>query len=467
MKILSFILLLALAGCVPKPFVFKPENDLVPSRWETRARQAQEGNSTFWIESFGDDALKQAILAAWRNNPDLLATAERVLASGEEAVIAGASLFPAARADVSGTRSKRNLIGFNFPGGETSFTTKSFSSGINLSWELDFWGRIRDLRHSARKRFEGSQADYEAARLSLAGQVAKGWFALAESSAQLGILRKTTETYSKNQAYVSDRFDRGLQPSRLEKDLATSILANARANLAKGRLIHEANLRALCLLLGEYPSIDRDRNESRPLPLLSLPPRPPTPTETLARRPDLRAARMNMEASGFDLKASGKSLLPSFSILGGPGSRAGEFNDLLDERFRTWEVAGSVSQSIFQGGRLMAGTRRAKAIQKGAVENYKSAILKAFAEVENALSAENLLVQEEQSLELAVQASTSAAQISWERYQRGVENIFNALENQRRSFEAESRLLSVKKERIHNRINLYLALGLDALPEKQ
>ena len=93
----------------------------------------------------------------------------------------------------------------------------------------------------------------------------------------------------------------------------------------------------------------------------------------------------------------------------------------------------------------MAGTRRAKAIQKGAVENYKSAILKAFAEVENALSAENLLAQEEQSLELAVQASTSAAQISWERYQRGVENIFNALENQRRSFEAESRLLSVKK----------------------
>ena len=174
-----------------------------------------------------------------------------------------------------------------------------------------------------------------------------------------------------------------------------------------------------------------------------------------------------MEASGFDLKASGKSLLPSFSILGGPGSRAGEFNDLLDERFRTWEVAGSVSQPIFQGGRLMAGTRRAKAIQKGAVENYKSAILKAFAEVENALSAENLLAQEEQSLELAVQASTSAAQISWERYQRGVENIFNALENQRRSFEAESRLLSVKKERIHNRINLYLALGLDALPEKQ
>ena len=128
-------------------------HEVAPATWSSTTspgNQSSERNQTFWLEHFPDPALSQAIRKAWISNPSLLAMAERVLASGEDVIVAGASLYPTAKADLSGSRSKRNLIGFNFPNGETSFTSKSFNAGINLSWEVDLWGKLRDRRNSAK-----------------------------------------------------------------------------------------------------------------------------------------------------------------------------------------------------------------------------------------------------------------------------------------------------------------------------
>jgi len=115
---------------------------------------------------------------------------------------------------------------------------------------------------------------------------------------------------------------------------------------------------------------------------------------------------------------------------------------------------------------LRAAQRQAKAIQAAAWGQYRSTALRAFAEVENLLAAEIRLAEQEKLIELAAQSSEQAAKLSWERYQRGVEAIFNALENQRRAFDARSRAFTIRKQRLHNRIDLYLALGLSPLGEK-
>jgi len=456
-------------GCMPSSSTGERTLDeIAPVTWSTETsagNQNSDGNQTYWIERFEDPKLNQAIRKAWISNPNLLAMAERVLASGEDVVVAGANLFPSAKADLSGSRSKRNLIGFNFPSGETSFTSESFNSGINLSWELDLWGKLKDYRNSARTRFKVTQAEYEAARLSLAGQIAKTWFEIIESEGQLRVARDTSATYSQNQAFIQDRFEKGLA-SALDNDLAQSTLSSAKANLARRNRAHQLMIRKLELLLGEYPAGIVDRNHSGELPRLSLASIPPSPTEALERRPDLKASRLKVEASGIDVGVSRKNLLPSLSIAGGPGSRSGEFANLLEQRFRIWEVTGAVSQPLFQAGRLRAQIRKTKALRQAAAENYKAVALQAFSEVENALSGEHFIRDEETQLAEAAKASESAAKLSWERYQRGVEGIFNTLDAQRRAFEAESRLLFVRKERIFNRINLYLSLGMDALPDK-
>ncbi len=180
-------------------------------------------------------------------------------------------------------------------------------------------------------------------------------------------------------------------------------------------------------------------------------------------RHDLNSARLKVQSTGLDLKVANKNLLPSFTLTGAPGSRSDNFSDLVDQKFRVWDISGAVSQPIFQGGRLRAGIRKSEALQKSALFELKAVILRAFFEVENSLSAEIHLANEETKLQQSSIAYANAAELSWKRYQRGVEGIFNALDTRRRSFEAESRFLLLKKERILNRINLYLAIGMEAI----
>ena len=468
-NILSFLFITTIwYGCMPTRT--KPVDPLagseIPVEWESLDQNisvSDDQNVTYWMESFENKWLNEAVYTAWSANPGLVAMAEQTLARGEEAVIAGASIIPQANVGVSGSKSKRNLIGFGFPNGSTSFTSESFSSGINLSWEVDLWGKLRDQRNSAKKRFEGAQADYEGARLSLAGQVARAWYGIVESEQQLALAEQMTDTFEKNQAFIANRFANGLASS-LENDLATSALASSQATETMRERRRNAQVKELEAFLGEYPKGNLDRNFSDSLPELALAPLPPTPAQAMENRPDLQAAHLQLEASGYDLSAAKMNLLPSVSLSGGPGSRSEEFGDLLDNRFRTWDISGSVTQPLFNGGRIRANIRRSEALRKVAEANYRAVALRAFTEAETLLANESFLQKEEDYLKNASMAAQTAAKTSWDRYQRGVQGIFDTLESQRRAFDAESRLLSSRKERIFNRINLFLALGTPALP---
>ncbi len=466
--------LLFIAGCLPvRQNQPKQQEEMAPPRWTTKIefqKDLPEGNQTFWIDSFENPRLTKAVREALSKNPDILGTVERVIAAGEIAVANGADVYPSVQADLSGTRSKRNLIGFNFPNSNSSFTSKSFNSGINVSWEIDLWGKRRDIRNLAKKRFQATREELEAARLSLAGQVAKAWFDRIENEGQVRLAQETAKTYSQTQSFIENRFEKGLglglggQASALDNHLANSSLHSANANLSLRKRILAASLKRLDVLLGSYPeTASTEQNSTSALPSLDLIAKPPSPSQALAQRPDVKASVLEIQASGLELGVAQKNLLPSFTIAGGPGSRSEEFNNLLDQKFRVWEVSGAISQPIFQGGRLRAQVRKSEALQRAAVQNFKSTALRAFAEVETALSAELFMQAEEAHLKKAALAAETAADLTWDRYQRGVEGIFNTLEAQRRSFEAESRLLALKKERLHNRIDLYLALGMKAL----
>ena len=455
-------------GCIKSMKEVKTSDlaEIRPESWtslENNSSTLLRGKEKYWVKSFKNKWLDEAIYTAWSSNSDLISKAEMTLAEGEQATIAGASLLPQASIGLSGSRSRRNLIGFNFPNGSTSFTSESFTSGFNLSWELDLWGKLRDQRNSAKKRFELAQVEYEGARLSLAGQVARMWFAITESDQQINLARKMTDTFEKNKEFVANRFANGLATS-LEHDLATNALAGAKATELKRLRIKNQLTREYESLLGQYPQGNDDRNFSDKLPGLSLPHFPPTPAQAMLSRPDLQAALLQLEASGLDLSAAKMSLLPSISFSGGPGSRAEEFGDLLDQKFRTWEVSGSFTQPIFNAGRLRANIRRNKALLNAAEARYRFIALRAFTEIETLLTNELFLQEEETHLMNAANSARKAAQTSWDRYQRGLLDIFDTLDSQRRAFEAESRLLDLSKERVFNRIQLFLALGTPALP---
>ena len=460
-----FVLALITSGCVshqpdkksPKPFEDVPDRW---ASWDTNISEPQK--QIFWADTFNDPLLSQAIRTAWSGNPLLISQAEQTLARGEEAVIIGANLSPQANLGVSGSRSKRNLIGFNLPNGSTSFTSNSFNAGLNIGWEIDLWGKLKSQKESAKKHFERASQDYEGARLSIAGQVAKTWFEIIENHQQTILARQTMEIFGTNQSFVANRFQKGLATS-LENDLATSAFASAQASHSMRLRAKSQSIRNLQSLLGVYPDGELDWNVSQELPQLSLLALPSTPTTALENRPDIISSRLQLEASGFDLSASRLSRLPSLSITGGPGSRAENFEDLLDNQFQTWEVGGSLTQPLFQGGRIKAQIRRADALKQSSLANYRATALRAFTEVENLLFNESRLQAEEAYLQTASTAAKSASQISWDRYQSGLQDIFDALDSQRRFFDSESSLLNIRKQRAINRVNLFLGIGLPAL----
>jgi len=464
-----FIILpsLLLLSCQTRKLEQIPITDSkIPDNWSTKIKKlSSDNNQTFWAESFNIQRLTELITLAQKKNPDLISLTELTIATGEGATIAGTKLMPIVNAELTGSRTKRNLIGFNFPDSSTSFTTNSFSSGINVSWELDLWGKIKDSHSSSLKRFNATLADLSAARLSLSGQVAKTWFAGLENSLQIKLTQKTVNTYAQNRSFINERYRKGLATA-LEQNLAEASYQSSLSILAQRERRRNQLAQSLQLLTGEYPSGKLDFNASENLPDLRLPQLPPIPSKVIQSRHDLTSAFMTLEAAGLDLKIAKKNLLPSFTLIGGPGSRAESIKDLLDEKYRVWDISGGISQPIFQAGRLKAGIRKAKAMQNSALANLKTLTLRAFSEVEDSLNSDILLEEEENSLETASQALSKAAEICWERYQKGVIEIFDTLDTQRRSFDAQSRLLQLKKDRVFNRINLYLAIGMDAIPNE-
>ena len=456
---------LILSGCLAPKVGKKPALQLTPpTEWESNVSTTDKTRSAEgWAFQVGGDELNALVDRALSDNPSLLAMNERLIAQGEQATILGAQILPSAQAEVTGSRSKRNLVGF-IPGSSTSFTSNSFTSGLNIRWELDLWGKLADARDSAEKSFRAGEMELQGAKISLAGQVAKAWYEVIEGTQQVMLAKKSAESFAQNQNFVGERFSKGLA-NALDQKLAQTGTANAQAKTLalQGQL--DASKRRLNILLGQYPSVSLDQNLSAGSNLLPLEVYQSSPGSLLANRPDLLAAEQKAQASGLDLSVARKNFFPSLSVSGGPGSRSDEFENLLDNNFRTWGINGSLSQPLFNGGRLRAAHRQAKAMQAAAWADYRSHALNAFVEAENVLAAEIRLAEQETLIELAAQSAEDASKLSWERYQRGVEAIFNALENQRRAFDARSQVYLIRKQRVHNRIDLHLSLGQSPLSE--
>lgn len=370
-----------------------------------------------------------------------------------EARIAGADRLPSASFGLEGARQQISTFGPSTTGG---VIFENYNLGPNLSWELDLWGRLRDQSAAALARIEVSEAELQAARLSLAARVAKAWFNLVEARQQVEEASRTAESYRQNLKTLESRFQRGLS-SGLDLRQTRTLAANAQADLTSRKRSLDAAKRNLETLLGRYPG-------AAVRPDASLPPLPAAipaglPAELIQRRPDLIAAERRLAAADREWTARKKDLLPRISLTASGGTSSQEFNNLLDRDFSVWSLAGNLSQPLFQGGRIVANIDRAASLQEQARAAYRDAALKAFLEVETTLAAEAYLKNEYTQLKTATDAANATETQAWEDYRRGSTDFLNVLDSQRTAATARARLIRAKNLLVQNRIDLYLALG--------
>jgi NodT family efflux transporter outer membrane factor (OMF) lipoprotein len=459
MKNRWFVSLLLVAGCVKAPPVETPVLPVqAPEAWTTGQEVSSELDPEWW-RTFGDEGLNRVVTEALETNYDLAVAAARLEQASADAKVAAADLYPQVGVNFGASRRKQNFIGFPIPGSESrvlSSTSTNLGLSVEASWEIDLWGRLAAQARASLASYQASAADVDGARLSIAGRTVKAWFAAAEAVEQLRLAEATLSSFQGSTNEVRQRYEAGIRPS-LDYRLSLANLAAAEANLFTRQQQLDLAKRQLEVLLGRYPGADIRTPEA----LGATPPviPPGLPAQLVARRPDLAAAERRLAASGELVSVARAARYPRISLTASGGTATSALTSLLDGSFGVWSLVGNLAQPIFEGGRIRANIERAEAGEDEGLAAYINAVLTAYLEVERSLAAEVFLAERETALAEASGQSTAAERLADDRYRSGLEGYVTVLESQRRSFDAESALISVRRVRLDNRVDLFLSLG--------
>ena len=438
-----------LSGCATMPALFSPPplKAEIPENWIAEHNQGEVSGA--WWQEFNDPILNAFINEAILSNHDLAAAAARIETAQAEARVAGADLYPQIQGGTNAARSKQvTALGDTI--------SNSYGVSLDVSWELDVWGRIRSGTSAAISDLQAQEAEYAAAALSLAAQTSKAWFAVVEAQSQLNLANETVESFRKTAKQAANRVDAGVQ-SPTDKYLTEANVSSAEALVQQRTETLKRSVRQLEILLGRYPAGQIDSASALP----SVPALPDTgiPSELISRRPDLMAAERRLAAADKRIDASKAALLPRLSLTGSTGTMSDQFGDLLDGNFLGWTIASNLIQPLFQGGRLRAQIKGAEGRAQEAAERYAQLALSAFGEIETSLSVDENLRLREDAQKRTAAAAGEAARIANNRYGQGIETLLSVLEGQRRQLDAQGAVLSAHRQRLENRVDLYLALG--------
>ncbi len=421
-----------------------------------------------WWTAFDDPLLSRLIVEGLEHNSSLHAAARNVDAALAQARLDGVARRPELEASLDPGRRRQNtaqsglaealpvpLPGFE-PGAVRSFTYTSWGLALNVRWEIDLWDRLGALKAASLAEAAAVGADFDGARLSIAGQLAKVYFGLIEAGQQVELAERTVASREQTRGRVEARYRRGVATA-LEVRQARVQVAAVAASLAARQQTLDGLRRQMEVLLGRYPAGEIVAEAL--LPELPPLPEPGVPAALLARRPDLQAAEYRATAASARLRAASRALYPSFTLNGSAGTAGGDLRDLLDGDFSVWSVAAGLLQPLLSGGRLRAGRDLVEAGLGAAEANWLDTALRAFAEVESGLAADRLLRERRMSLERAARESREAMRLAEGRYRQGLVGYLQVLDSQRTSFDAESRLLAARRQQLESRTDLILALG--------
>ncbi len=416
--------------------------------------QAREGVAfsveNGWLDDLKINGLSKFVDEVLLNNPNYNEVAFRMRAAGYNADVAEGRLLPRVSGSTNASRT-----GVENP---IQNTSNNFTVGLNASWEADVWGKLSSSSAAARSNYEVAEHDYYGARLSLAAQVAQGWFDVIEAKQQLDLATRTVENFERTTNIINNRFKRGLTTG-LDLRLSITNLEAAKASEKQREAAYRQVIRRIELLAGRYPSAMMNISGEIPDNIMEIP--TGVPLDILERRPDLQAAKSRLFAAGYRTQAAEKALLPSFSITASGNNSSEEFGELLKFDNVFWNLVGGITQPIFQGGQLRYAAKAEQMNFEAQKQNYAQTLLRAFKEVEDAIDNDKSLAARVDHTEQAARNAVAAEEVALDQYSQGLIRISTLLQSQRSSLTQQSQLLNIKKQRINNRIALYLSLGGD------
>lgn len=441
----------ALTACVGEPYS-RPDLT-VPSQYRFALAQSQSPADTVWWTRFGDPTLDALVTEALANNQDLRIAAARVDQFEGAKVTTRAPLFPAiGYSGTTGEESRSELV--YGPGADQA---RSFSSaGVTAGWELDVWGRVRNLTAAADADWRASEADRRATVLQLVSAVVSGYVTLRSLDDQLETSERTLETRRQALDVFEKRYKGGVI-SKVELSQARSQYEVAAAAIPalEQRIARQEN--ALSVLVGRYPG---PVLRGKPLMDLGTPVVPAgLPSELLTQRPDVVSAEQSLIAANARVSAARALYFPSISLTGLLGVASLDLDELFDTGSGTWNYSGSITGPIFQGGAVLGTNRQAEAQRKQLLANYEKTVKRAFADVDDALVATQTTAERSAAQRRQVEALRDYARLARKRFEGGYSSYLEVLDAESSLFNAELLYSEGHRERLLAHVDLYKALG--------
>lgn len=455
------LLLLVAGGCAVGPNYTRPSVP-VPDQWKATAPWKQaaprdaEIKPAFW-EMFNDPTLNSLERQAQTNNPDVKAAFDRVEEARAIARIRRADLFPSVDFSPSDLRGRYSANRPLPPGADQiPYTRNDFVLPLDLSYEVDLWGRVRRSFRAAREQAQASAAAYQNVLLSLEAELAQTYFTIRSVDLDRLVLTNTIKLRQRNLELVKSLHDGGAG-SAVDLGRAETELASAQADLV-GLDLRRAQLEnALATLCGQNASSFSLAEAPRP----NQPPEIPTglPAALLERRPDVAQAERLMAAASEQIGVAKAAFFPAITLTGAAGVESADLRNLFDWESRAWSFGPSVNLPIFEGGRNRAGLAQARAAYDEAVQQYRSLVLVAFHEVEDGLIGLRLLRDQYEAQARAVEAAAKVAELSRNRYKEGLVSYFEVVDAERTLLENQILAYDLVGQRLVTSVLLIKALG--------
>lgn len=473
-KLAPLLMAALLAGCQlappherpPSPSAAQYPADYQPMDGEVLASEIA------WRDFLEDPRLELYIETALQRNRDLQIAVARIEEARGQFGVQGADRYPtlAATADASrgrfptgsagqAGRSSAGGVSSGAAGGSSGQITEQFSVGLGISaFELDFWGRVRNLTEAARAQYLSTVEAQRAFRLSLIADVATTYLAVRGAEARIELAEATLQSRRDGLRIARVRFEAGIT-SALDLNQAQALLTQAKTELASLHLIRAEQVNYLTQLIGgelqgPLPTPLPLAEQIEPLQLDAG-----LPSELLLVRPDILGAELELRAARANIGVARAAFFPQISLTGSFGYISNELNNLVSRDNRTWSIGPSITLPLFDFGRNRGNLTVAEARENVAVAQYESAIETAFREVADALAARRYLAEQVAAQAENVATLRRIADLARERYAEGVVNYLQVLDAERNLFDAEQAFIEVKRAQIQNLVSLYIALG--------
>ncbi len=452
--------LVVLGGCSLAPKYTRPALPVPPSWPESAGAESGAPATTSaaeirWQQFFADERLRSVIDLALANNRDLRVAALSVEKAQALHRIQRGELYPGV--GVMASANKYNVPEKAASDGK-AYTVSQYSVEVGfLSWELDFFGRLRSLTDRALNQYLATEQARSAAQISLVAAVADYYLTLAADTENLRLAQATLDAQSASLDLIRQSRNLGIA-SDLDLRQAESQVETARAAVARYSGFAAVDRNALDVLAGTPVGADllpEGLSAVTELPGLS----PGLPSDVLLRRPDILVAEYELRAANANIGAARAAFFPSITLTAGAGTMSSQLSDLFGSGTGAWTFSSQIIAPIFTGGALKANVRAARIDREITVAQYEKTIQQAFREVSDGLALRATLLAQREAQASLVDALQETYRLSDARYRGGIDSYLGVLVAQRSLFAAQQALVGVRLAEQVNLVTLYKALG--------